>query len=76
MFRALREKLNAASAAAKAKPIEDISEVVGDSGRKLKQGALDDILGELELELIQADVALPVAEELTGSVRTYLAEGG
>ena len=73
MFRALREKLNAASAAAKAKPIEDISEVVGDSGRKLKQGALDDILGELELELIQADVALPVAEELTGSVRSYLA---
>ena len=73
MFRALREKLNAASAAAKARPIEDISEVVGDSGRKLKEGALDDILGELELELIQADVALPVAEELTGSVRTYLA---
>ena len=72
MFRALREKLNAASAAAKAKPIEDISEVVGDSGRKLKQGALDDVLGELELELLQADVALPVAEELTEGVRTYL----
>ena len=73
MFRALRERLNAASAAAKAKPIEDISEVVGDSGRKLKQGALDDILSELELELLQADVALSVAEELTESVRAFLA---
>ena len=73
MFRALREKLNAASAAAKAKRIEDISEVVGDSGRRLKQGALDDVLGELELELLQADVALPVAEDLTENVRTYLA---
>ena len=41
MFRALRDKLSAASAAAKAKDIEDISEVVGDSGRKLREGAVD-----------------------------------
>ena len=73
MFRALREKLNAASAAAKAKPIEDISEVVGDSGRRLKQGALDDVLEGLQLELLEADVALSVAEELTDNVRAYLA---
>lgn len=72
MFRALREKLSAASAAATTKSVEDITEVVGDSGRRLREGALDDILGELELELLQADVALPVAEELTRNVRSYL----
>ena len=72
MFRALREKLSAASAAAKQKPIDDISEVVGESGRRLREGALDDVLGDLELELLQADVALPVAEDLTKSLRFYL----
>lgn len=72
MFRALREKLSAASAAAKQKPIDDISEVVGVSGRRLREGALDDVLGDLELELLQADVALPVAEDLTKSLRSYL----
>lgn len=72
MFRALRDKLNAASTAAKKKSVEDMSEVVGDSGRKLKDDALDDILGDLELELLQADVALPVAEELTKNVRSFL----
>ncbi len=72
MFRALRDKLNAASAAARGKSVEDISEVVSDSGRKLKEDALDDILGDLELDLVQADVALPVAEELTRNVREFL----
>ncbi|UCE80496.1 MAG: signal recognition particle-docking protein FtsY [Methanobacteriota archaeon] len=72
MFRALREKLSAASAAATTKSVEDISEVIGDSGRKLRQGALDDVLGKLEMDLIHADVALPVAEELTQNVRSYL----
>ena len=72
MFRALREKLSAASAAAKQKSIDDISEVVGESGRRLREGALDDVLSDLELELLQADVALPVAEDLTKSLRSYL----
>ncbi len=72
MFRALRDKLNAASAAARGKSVEDISEVVSDSGRKLKEDALDEILGDLELDLVQADVALPVAEDLTRNVREFL----
>jgi fused signal recognition particle receptor len=72
MFRALRDKLNAASAAARGRSVEDISEVVSDSGRKLKEDALDEILGDLELDLVQADVALPVAEELTRNVREFL----
>jgi len=72
MFRALKDKLNAASAAAKKRSVEDITEVVGDSGRKLKEDALDEILGDLEMELLKADVALTVAEELTRNVRAFL----
>jgi fused signal recognition particle receptor len=72
MFRALREKFSAASKAATTKSIADISEVVGDSGRRLKDSALDDLLHDLELGLLEADVALPVAEELTKNVRASL----
>jgi len=73
MFRALREKFSAASKAATTKSIEDISDVAGDSGRRLKESVLDDLLRDLELGLLEADVALPVAEELTKSVRASLA---
>ncbi|UCE92015.1 MAG: signal recognition particle-docking protein FtsY [Methanobacteriota archaeon] len=72
MFRALREKFSAASAAAKAKSVEDISEVIGDSGRRLKEDVLDEMLEELEMGLLQSDVALPVAEDLAKSVRSHL----
>ena len=73
MFKALREKFSAASSAAKSKSIEDISEVAGDSGRRLKESVLDDVLNELQMGLLEADVALPVAEELTEKVRASLA---
>ncbi len=73
MFKALRERLSAASKTAKTKSIEDISEVAGDSGRRLREGVLDDVLQELQMGLLEADVALPVAEELTENVRQSLA---
>ena len=72
MFKGLREKFSRASVEAKAKSIEDISEVVDDSGRRLREGVLDDLLHELEMGLLEADVALPVAEELSKSVRDAL----
>lgn len=72
MFKSLRDKLTAASAVAKKRPVEDISEVVGEAGRRLKKSVLDDVLEELELGLLQADVALPVVEELTTKVRADL----
>ena len=72
MFKALREKFSAASRAAKDRSIEDISEVAGDSGRRLKESVLEDILQELQMGLLEADVALPVAEELTEKVRASL----
>lgn len=73
MFKALREKFSAASSAAKSKTIEDISEVAGETGRRLRESVLDDVLQELQMGLLEADVALPVAEELTAKVRKSLA---
>jgi fused signal recognition particle receptor len=72
MFRALREKFSSVSRETKKESIDEITEVVGESGRRLKERVLDDLLHELEMVLIEADVALPVAEELTGKVRTAL----
>ncbi|MGQ9587848.1 MAG: signal recognition particle-docking protein FtsY [Thermoplasmata archaeon] len=73
MFKGLREKFSSFSDSAKTKSIDDISEVVDESGRRLRQDALDDLLHDLELVLLEADVALPVAEELTKGVRNELA---
>ena len=72
MFKGLRERLFSVSSEAKAKKIEDISEVVDESGRRLKEGVLDDLLHELEIGLLEADVALPVAEELSKNLKSAL----
>lgn len=57
---------------AEARSIEDVTEVVDESGRRLKDRVLDDLLHELLIGLVEADVALPVAEDLTKSVRNAL----
>lgn len=72
MFKGLRERLFSVSAETKTKSVEDISEVVDESGRRLKESVLDDLLRELQLGLLQADVALPIAEELTQTVKSSL----
>jgi len=72
MFKSLREKLFSVSSEAKTKSIDDISEVVDESGRRLKEGVLDDLLHDLEIGLMEADVALPVAEELSKTVKAAL----
>jgi len=73
MFKGLRDKLFSASREAETKSIDDISEVVDESGRRLKESVLDDLLHELELNLMGADVALSVAEALSKKVRKELA---
>ncbi len=73
MFRGLRERFSKVSEEAKSKKIEDISEVVDESGRRLKEKVLDELLHELEMSLLEADVALPVAEEISKKVRGSLA---
>ena len=51
---------------------ERAEELVGDSGRKISEKDLDELLWELELGLLEADVALPVIEEIKASVRANL----
>ncbi|MGD0817713.1 MAG: signal recognition particle-docking protein FtsY [Methanomassiliicoccales archaeon] len=51
---------------------EKAEELVGDSGRRISEKDLDDLLWELELGLLEADVALPVIEEIKASVRESL----
>lgn len=47
-------------------------DVVGDHGKKIKEDDLDSLLWELELALMEADVALPVAEEIKNGVKEDL----
>jgi len=49
-----------------------MEDVVGDSGKKISEKDLDDLLWELELVLLESDVALPVVEEIKGSVHADL----
>ena len=45
---------------------------VSDSGKKIKEDPLDEILDELEIILLEADVAYPVVEEIKAGVRENL----
>ena len=70
MFEALK-KLFGRKKTEEALP-EKAEMVVGDTGRKIDEKELDEILWELELGLMQADVALPVVEEIKRDVRADL----
>jgi fused signal recognition particle receptor len=72
MFKGLRDRFLQASKETQSKSVDEISEVVDESGRRLKDDVLDDLLHALEMELLQADVALPVAEDISKSVRIAL----
>jgi len=59
----------------KKKDIEEdvkVEDVVGDSGKKIAEKDLDELLWELELVLLESDVALPIVEEIKASVRADL----
>jgi fused signal recognition particle receptor len=71
MFRSLREFFK--GTAKKAEETPDVEEVVGDSGKRIREGALDGLLEELQMELLSADVALPVAEDIVKKVKEQLA---
>lgn len=46
--------------------------MVGDSGKRIKEDPLDEILDELEIILLEADVAYPVVEKIKAGVRQNL----
>src|SRR3990172_8626185 len=70
MFERLKEKLRGwrQKAAVDVAP-EDL---VGDKGRKVRGGKLEDVLGDLEVALLEADVALPVAQAVLTTMREEL----
>lgn len=80
MWAAIRSKLGLGKAAP---PAAESKEAGGASppapeftdgwlGTKLREGHLDDVLDELEIVLLQSDVALPVVERLRREVRKEL----
>ena len=61
MFKGLRERLAGWKEKADA---EVSSAAVGESGRKIKEDKLEEILYDLEIALLESDVAFPVAKEI------------
>jgi len=49
-----------------------VSKMVGDSGKKIKEDPLDDLLDELEVVLLESDVAYPVVQDIILGVRDNL----
>lgn len=56
----------------KEKSASPVKSMVGDSGKKIKEDPLDDVLDELELALLESDVAYPVVQEIILGVRDNL----
>jgi fused signal recognition particle receptor len=73
MFKALREKLlgwrQKAESEVKA---ENPNAVIGESGRKIKEEKLEEILYDLEIALLESDVAFPVAKEIVDDLAEEL----
>lgn len=71
MFESLKKKIAAIRGKATELPTSAV-DAVGDSGRKIAENDVDDLLWELELGLLEADVALPVIEDIKESVKASL----
>ncbi len=69
MFKLLKEKLLGWRQKAEQVAPE---EVVGEKGRKIREARLEDVLSDLELALLEADVAHPVAEAILEHMRGEL----
>jgi len=70
MFSALRKRLGLL----RKEKEEELTEPFGENGRKIRKERLDDICWDLELGLLESDVAEPVAEEIIADLKKNLAE--
>jgi fused signal recognition particle receptor len=70
MFKKFRERLSGWEEKANA---EAASAAIGDSGRKIKKDKLEEILYDLEIALLESDVAFPVAKEIVDRMADQLA---
>lgn len=66
------EKKAAKKNAVKSTPSDFVSEKGGLFDKKIKEDSLEELLWELELALMEADVALPVVEEIKEGVKQNL----
>lgn len=73
MFRALRNFFKDAAKRAEEESPE-IEEILGEEGKRIRKGALEKILDDLQMELLSADVALPAAEKIVKSVERQLVD--
>lgn len=69
MMRLKKQEKQEAKLKARSEPSDS---PIGDSGKKIKEDPLDEILDELEIILLEADVAYPVVEEIKAGVRENL----
>lgn len=69
MFKVLRDKIRGW----RSKTEDDLAVILSeDSGRKIRERKLEDFLWDLEISLMEADVALPVIEEIKRSLKEEL----
>lgn len=68
MFTALKKRLGLL----KRDSLEDMSEPLGEQGKKIREDRLEEICWDLEMALLESDVAEPVAEEIIGDLRNDL----
>src|SRR5207253_10080882 len=61
MFKSLRERLAGWKEEAEA---DVTSGAIGDAGKKIKEDKLEEVLYDLEIALLESDVAFPVAKEI------------
>lgn len=70
MFTALRKRLNRLNEENR----DDLAESLGEKGKRIKDDRLEAICWDLEMALLESDVAEPVAEQLIGELRSTLRE--
>ena len=68
MFKLLREKL----LGWRKKEPHEVAKVIGDSGRRVDEARLDKVLADIEMALLEADVAEPVIQDMKRELKTAL----
>jgi fused signal recognition particle receptor len=65
-------KLGKGKKPVKEESVSAVDKMVGSSGKKIKEDPLDDLLDELEMILLESDVAYPVVQDIILGVRDNL----
>ena len=75
MFKVLKEKLGAfKKKIAKEVEVESAEEAFSEKGKKIREERFEELVWDLEMALLEADVALPVVEEIKGHLKEELLE--